>query len=103
MIALEQARQYMESLGLTEAVEVLDSRLDLIGVKGHDPLPPQGRKGFAINSISINIICWGFLMTNLFLDSFAYLYGRGRGVPGKRLGTLRITMTAVFFLGSAKI
>ena len=28
MIALEQARQYMESLGLTEAVEVLDSRLD---------------------------------------------------------------------------
>ena len=28
MIALEQTRQYMESLGLTEAVEVLDSRLD---------------------------------------------------------------------------
>ena len=28
MIALEQARQYMESLGLTEAVEVLASRLD---------------------------------------------------------------------------
>ncbi len=27
MIALEQARQYMESLGLTEAVELLDSRL----------------------------------------------------------------------------
>ncbi len=33
MIALEQARQYMESLGLTEAVEVLDSRLDAAATK----------------------------------------------------------------------
>ena len=33
MIALEQARQYMESLGLTEAVEVLDSRLDAAASK----------------------------------------------------------------------
>ena len=33
MIALEQARQYMESLGLTEAVEVLDSRLDVAATK----------------------------------------------------------------------
>ena len=33
MIALEQARQYMESLGLTAAVEVLDSRLDAAATK----------------------------------------------------------------------
>ena len=33
MIALEQARQYMEKLGLTEAVEVLDSRLDAAAKK----------------------------------------------------------------------
>ena len=33
MIALEQTRQYMESLGLTEAVEVLDSRLDAAATK----------------------------------------------------------------------
>ncbi len=33
MIAPEQARQYMESLGLTEAVEVLDGRLDAAASK----------------------------------------------------------------------
>ena len=33
MIALEQAREYMESLGLTAAVEVLDSRLDAAATK----------------------------------------------------------------------
>ena len=33
MIALEQARQYMESLGMKAAVEVLDSRLDVAATK----------------------------------------------------------------------
>ena len=33
MIALEQARQYMESLGMKAAVEVLDSRLDAAATK----------------------------------------------------------------------
>ena len=33
MIALEQARQYMESLGMKAAVEVLDSRLDAAASK----------------------------------------------------------------------
>ena len=33
MIALEQARQYMERLGLTAAVEILDSRLDAAASK----------------------------------------------------------------------
>ena len=33
MIALEQARHYMESLGLAQAVEVLDSRLDAAASK----------------------------------------------------------------------
>lgn len=33
MIALEQARQYMETLGLTEAAAVLDSRLDAAAKK----------------------------------------------------------------------
>ena len=28
MIAIEQARQHLETLGLSQAVEVLDSRLD---------------------------------------------------------------------------
>ena len=31
MIALEQARHYMETLGLTQAAAVLDSRLDAAG------------------------------------------------------------------------
>ena len=33
MIALEQARQYLESLGLKQAVEVLDNTLDTAAVK----------------------------------------------------------------------
>ena len=33
MIALEQARQYMETLGLTQAAAVLDSRLDIAAKK----------------------------------------------------------------------
>ena len=31
MIALEQARQHLETLGMTQTMEVLDSRLDDAG------------------------------------------------------------------------
>ncbi len=33
MIALEQARQYLESVGLKQAVEILDNRLDTAASK----------------------------------------------------------------------
>ena len=42
---------------------------------------PRGGKGFAINSISINIICRGFSMTVLVLDSFITICPAG-ACPG---------------------
>ena len=43
MIALEQARQHMESLGLKQAAEALDNTLDAAAGK---QLRVSGRKGF---------------------------------------------------------
>ena len=49
MIALEQARQHMESLGLKQAAEALDNTLDAAAGK---QLRVSGRKG----SVAANVL-----------------------------------------------
>ena len=47
MISLEQARQHLETLGLRQAVEVLDNTLDntLDGRRGQQAADLRGRAG----------------------------------------------------------